>query len=385
MLSSFWNQVSALWKKDEANLIPLDQVSRFYQSDQYQSLDAEVKSAFFDGPLEGLDQRTIDRKDLQFMQDTLNSWQQGRSISCAMSGEKGTGLSTLFNQFGAKLKHQQVKHKIVRINKRLSSESDVIFAFGNTLNVLDMATELDKFIEQLLSMPPTVIMVDNTHFMVQRTLHAHEVIDALTAMILGTRGHHLWIVGCEEQAWRRLSYSYQFENLFSHVHTVANFTEAEIKSLLAARFAYCGAKTVNGVSLEQLAKDKSPLSSIVKKSKGCVELALFYCLNQLTHGLEPHSFQVNNPQDIELGAFKKLTQHELFTLAELAAHGQLSIKEHQKIFRTTASQSKRLLEHLRVIGLLDKTDDLHQQDAYVLKLIISAVVVRYLISMNYLY
>jgi hypothetical protein len=82
------------------------------------------------------------------------------------------------------------------------------------------------------------------------------------------------------------------------------------------------------------------------------------------------------PLEIDSGSFKQLSQLDLFTLAEIATHGQLTPSEHHVIFRISLNQSKMILEHLRVIGLLDQNEDANPRDAYALKLIISAIVIR---------
>lgn len=245
--------------------------------------------------------------------------------------------------------------------------------------------KLDDFIQALSELPSCVIALDNLHFLVQRTLGAQAVIDCLGAIILATRGHHFWLLGAEEQTWRRLCYGYRFENLISHQHHIANFTDSEMRDLLIKRFAYAGFHTINDIATDTLHSEKSPINDIAKRSKGCVELGFFYCLNNLTYGTKPQSLLIMPAQEIDMGPLKKLNKIELFTLAEISTHGQLSVKEHAGLFRMSTNESKMTLEHLRVLGIVDQGDEFHNRDTYSLKLIISAVVIRYLISMNYLY
>lgn len=385
-LQQTWSQIQPQWlKSKEDETIPLDQVSRFYQSDIYHSLDAELKSAFYDGPLGGLDSRIIERSDIDFLNDSYQLWEQGRNVSCAIFGEKGTGLTTLLNCFTSRLKQKNKSHSLLTLNKRLSDEQDIIAVLVKQFGLEDKPYKLDDFIQLLQSQPPATIILDNVHFLVQRTLAAKGVIHCLSTIILATRGHHFWLLSCEEQAWRRLCYGYQFENLISHEHHVLNLNESQMRTLLINRFSYAGFDTINDLSLEKLPKEKSPLNDITKRSKGCIELALFYCLNHLTYGTKQKSILLMPPKEIDTSPLKKLSQDALFTLAEISTHGQLSPKEHMNVFRMDINQSKMLLEHLRVLGILDQNEDANHSQAYKLKLVISAVVIRNLISMNYLY
>ena len=365
--------------------IPLDQVSRFYQSDSYRALDQSIASAFFDGPLGGLDQRILIRKENEMLIHDFSLWKQGRNISSAIYGEKGTGLSTYLNVFTAHLKKSEQSYKTLSLEQRLTDVQSVILAISKQLNIETPPEKLDSFIEAINELPATVLIIDNAHFLVQRTLNAQLIVDTLSSIILGSRGHHLWVISCEEQAWRRLCYGYQIQNIFSNHHHISNYSDSQIKELLIKRIAYAGFTKVNGIDISNLHNEKSPLNAIAKKSKGCIELGIFYCLSTLTSGMSKDELFFNQPLEIDTGSFKDLTQLDLFTLAEIATHGQLTPKEHHLIFRISLNQSKMILEHLRVLGLLDQNDDANRRDAYSLKLIISAVVIRYLISMNYLY
>lgn len=383
---SQWQHTKNRFSKDPTDsTLPLDQVSRFYQSDFYHSLDESLKSAFYDGALGGLDQRIIPRKDLDTLNDYLKLWKHGRNISCSIYGEKGTGLSTVLNMFQTHLKKDNQLNKLINFDRRICSSIDVINTIGKNLNMDINTKSLDHFIDSINELPATVIMIDNCHLLVQRTLQAQEVLDTLGSIILGSRGHHLWVISCEEQAWRRLCNGYQFNNMFSHKLHVDNFSDSQIRELLLNRIRYAGFNRINDVDINTVKQEKSPLDAIAKKSKGCVELGLFYCLNNLTYGTKQHSLLINPPLEIDMGSFKELSQLELFTLAEICAHGQLTANEHMAVFRLTLNQSKMVLEHLRVLGLLDQEEQANRRDAYSLKLIISAVVIRYLISMNYLY
>lgn len=385
-ITKLWLETKQRWfPSKENNAVPLDQISRFYQTDFYQSLDESLKSAFYDGPLGGLDSRVLARKDVDFLSQSFSLWQHGRNLSCAIYGEKGTGLSTLLNIFIHQLKQQNQAYKLLTLEKRLTDEQDVIDTLAKAMGLTEGTYKLDDFIQALSELPSCVIVLDNLHFLVQRTLGAQAVIDCLGAIILATRGHHFWLLGAEEQTWRRLCYGYRFENLISHQHHIANFTDSEMRDLLIKRFAYAGFHTINDIATDTLHSEKSPINDIAKRSKGCVELGFFYCLNNLTYGTKPQSLLIMPAQEIDMGPLKKLNKIELFTLAEISTHGQLSVKEHAGLFRMSTNESKMTLEHLRVLGIVDQGDEFHNRDTYSLKLIISAVVIRYLISMNYLY
>ncbi len=379
-------KIMALIKGDrDDSMVPLDYVTRFYQSDYYHSLSPALRSAFYAGPLGAMDQRIESERGVEFLKTALEQWQAGRSHSYAVFGETGTGLSTLLNVYTGILKKQDIPFNLIPFDDRISTTQSLVETLFQPLGIEYTSSAIDNIISAINQLDPKVIMLDNVHFLVQRSVKSQSLIDTFSAIILATRSKHLWIVGCEEQSWRRLSYGYGINDSFSHEHHLENFTEEKIRKLLIARFAYAGFDTINGQPIGTSKNEKSPIYSIARKSKGCIELGLFYCLNNFTHGTNEKSVFLSMPKDIDTTMLKKLGDLDLFTLAEICTHGQLTAREHQNIFRCTLNKSKVVLEKLRVLGLLDHDEDGRRHDAYVLKLIVSAVVIRYLISINYLY
>jgi hypothetical protein len=369
----------------EDKYIPLDQVTRFYQSDFYCALDEKLRDAFTDLPLAGNDSRLIQRSTMQQLRNAVQAWQEGRNLSMVINAEKSSGLTTLLNSFALHLKENKISHQYTTLNERLTSPLDITTLVKELFHLRSDPIGLDNLIVHINSLKPKVIILDNLHFLVQRTAAAQSVIDTLGAIILGTRGHHLWVLGCEEQAWRRLNYGYEFAHVFSHTVTLQNFSRSEIHELLITRFHSAGFTHINEVPLAELKKTKTPIDAISRKSKGCIELALFYCLANMQYGTSQYKVFLQRPLGINISALKDLDNSELFTLAEICTHGQLSPSEHRIIFRNTLNQSKMALEHLRVLGLLDQVAPGNRREAYELKLIASSMIINHLIAANYLY
>lgn len=369
----------------EDKYIPLDQVTRFYQSDFYCALDEKLRDAFTDLPLAGNDNRLIQRSTMLQLRNAVQAWQEGRNLSMVINAEKSSGLTTLLNSFALHLKENKISHQYTTLNERLTSPLDITTLVKELFHLRSDPIGLDNLIVHINSLKPKVLILDNLHFLVQRTAAAQSVIDTLGAIILGTRGHHLWVLGCEEQAWRRLNYGYEFAHVFSHTVTLQNFSRSEIHELLITRFHSAGFTHINEVPLADLKKTKTPIDAIARKSKGCIELALFYCLANMQYGTSQYKVFLQRPLGINISALKNLDNNELFTLAEICTHGQLSPSEHRVIFRNTLNQSKMALEHLRVLGLLDQVAPGNRREAYELKLIASSMIINHLIAANYLY
>ncbi|MGB5440608.1 MAG: hypothetical protein WBN90_13295, partial [Gammaproteobacteria bacterium] len=87
---------------------------------------------------------------------------------------------------------------------------------------------------------------------------------------------------------------------------------------------------------------------------------------------------------LDFSILKQLISEELFTLAEVAAHGRLTIEDHCAVFRSSHDESWLLLERLYHHCLLDKTESA-AGPAYFLVPLYSYVISAYLGNANYLY
>ena len=105
------------------------------------------------------------------------------------------------------------------------------------------------------------------------------------------------------------------------------------------------------------------------------------CL-QLAEGDAP--LELRPLEALDFSILKQLISEELFTLAEVAAHGRLTIEDHCAVFRSSHDESWLLLERLYHQCLLDKHETAAGADYYLVPQY-SNVISAYLGNANYLY
>ena len=304
----------------------------------------------------------------------------------AVTGPQGCGITSFLQQLADRVGGPET-YRYGKLTRRPYDSSDTLALLSAMVGCEQPRTSVDQLVEYLNGLTPSVFAIDNGHFLACRIMGANEAIRVFGAVMVATQQRHLWLLGCQEYAWRRLSYVYHAERYFGDHIELAFLSEAELGECLANRLQASGMELATDRGGEQqriptvLARQ---LSIVHKLSNGKPDLACFYFLTSLRIGTGAEPLDMQAPVALDFSALKQLLSEELFTLAEVAAHGQLTLSEHRAVFRVSEQESRLLLERLYHQCLLDK-DPSAVEPTYRLVPLYSDVVTRYLSNANFLY
>ena len=353
-------------------------------------LPPALLEACSDEPLPVGDGRFVGReRQLEQWQAALVRWRDGRGEMQVVTGPPGSGITSLLQQMAGGVAGGEVSH-YGALNRRPADEADAVRLLGELLGLAERRESIDALVDDLNSLSPRVFLVDNGHFLVSRMFGSHQAIRVFGGVMLATRQRHLWVLGCQEHAWRRLVYVHQADRDFDVPIETAFFSEAELGRCLAARLDRAGLLPGDAAEGKEkpAALHERPLSGLQKLSGGKCDLATFYFLNSLR--VDPEDGQLSSEPLVELDftVLNRLTFDELFTLTELAAHGPLHCSEHRRLFRTSVEESWLMLERLHQACLLVREEaagDPADDPAYRITPLFSAQISRRLAIANVLY
>ncbi len=367
------------------------------------TLPDALQQAFSARPLVAGDPRFVGRVEpLNRLQTVLDLWRRGQRAAVAVTGPQGCGITSLLQQLTPHVDdpeaccYGELTHRPVDSN-------DILKQLCSIVDCVQPVNSVVQLVEYINARPPSVFIVDNGHFLACRIMGANQAIDVFNTVMVATQHRHLWVLGCELQAWRRLAYVHRADRYFSELIELTLFSEVEFGQCLAARLKASGltpspdqsADQSTGQNADQSAKTGDelmpPLTGIenhvntfYKLSNGKPDFAFFYLLYALSVRSEGTLSELAPPAALDFSLLKQLTSEELFTLAEIAAHGQLTIDEHHALFRFSRSDSSLLLERLYQQCLLDRNGDSSDR-AYRLIPLYSDAIVRFLTNANHLY
>jgi hypothetical protein len=346
-----------------------------------------VLQAFSAEPLSAGDARFIGRQQQSDrVLAAVDLWRAGRRSMIAVTGPQGCGITSFLQQLADRVGDPET-YRYGKLTHRPYDVSDALALLSSVVGCEQPPASVAQLIEYINGLTPSVFAIDNGHFLACRIMGAKEAIRVFGAVMVATQQRHLWLLGCQEYAWRRLSYVYRAERYFGDHIELAFFSEAELGECLASRLQ------VSGMGLDTESGDEQQripavlarqLSTLHRLSNGKPDLAYFYFLTSLGVSTGTTQLDVQAAVALDFSALKQLLSEELFTLAEVAAHGQLTLSEHRAVFRVSQQESGLLLERLYHQCLLDK-DPSAVEPTYRLVPLYSDVVTRYLSNANFLY
>lgn len=339
--------------------------------------ETPTQRAFSTSPLENGDPRFIGREAaFETLGAAMNEWRAGRASMAVVHGPQGAGISSLLAQIPI-LAQPNERLVNARFCDRLRETTDVIQMLAQALDLDQVPASADELVDVLQQIEPRIIVLDDAHLLAFRVMGSHAAIRGLGAIMVTSQPRHLWIVGCHRYAWQRLVYLYQADRYFSHAIELDFLTTDELQQTITRRF-----NTIR-TEIDWPNQDWQRLHAY---SRGKPDLAFLYS-RLLNAEINSANEQHNVLRAIDLTVLKSLGMDDLFTLAELAVHGNLRNDEHQLIFRGHIESGRMRLEALRHYGLIERLDSAcgDQNSRYRISPLLSGLIADYLYKANYLY
>jgi len=333
------------------------------------------------------DARFVGRAEqLERSETILEHWRAGQSSMIAVTGPRGCGITSFLQQLPAHLSNNEtLRH--TSLTRRPGDIDDSLAQLCSIVGCTQPVSSTEELLEFLNNAPPSVFVIDNGHFLACRIMGVLSAIHIFGAIIVATQQRHLWIMGCHEYAWRRLVYTYQVDRYFSTVVELPFFSEAELGMCLLSRIQASGITLASEMAIDNPQLPVSlqrQLTALHKLSNGKPDLAFFYLLNALQVEEKSGLVDLQPAIGMDFGILKTLINEELFTLAEITVHGELTIKDHSAIFRCSQQESWLLLERLYHYCLLNKNET-GDEAVYKLLPMYAGLITRHLAHANYLY
>ncbi|MEZ4483054.1 MAG: hypothetical protein R2864_00185 [Syntrophotaleaceae bacterium] len=115
-----------------------------------------------------------------------------------------------------------------------------------------------------------------------------------------------------------------------------------------------------------------------------MQAALYYWLLCLSYDQTEGTLSVQPLGKLDYSSLRSLDRQQLYALAEIVAHGELTTAEHAAIFGCDALRSQMLLDHLAQLNLLECAQDENVSDRYQLSPLFFAPVTATLEGSNIL-
>jgi hypothetical protein len=286
--------------------------------------------------------------ELSAIGDARERWEAGRSAALLITGERGSGKTSLIN---CALNGPLAGLPIVRgeFSQRLLSESDL----RSTLARIVGASSPGRLEEHLMETPRVVVLEE-----VERTFLRHlghyEAVRALGRLISATGGAVLWVIVLNRVAFRFLDAATGLGQRFSHRINASTATADEIREAILIRHNLSGLRlrfeppaTAPGRTIHRrVDPEREFFEMTARYAAGVYRTAFGIWLGHIAEirdGL--FSVRAIEAHDL-LPVIADLAPHDLFSLVAFMQHGSLTADEHAIVFQQRSDISRAQLDEL---------------------------------------
>ena len=302
------------------------------------------------------------------LEEAFTHWEDSNISSAVIVGEKGSGASSLLNQFTR-------SHSESNITRRkMTTTTCTTEAFSNFFNQLFEQETLVDFngIADFLNngSKRIVILEDIQHFYLKKP-NGFEAITLLFELISQTAKNIFWLVSTSTFSWSYFQKTIAIERYIRHKIVLSPLTNEQIVKLIMKRHRVSGynlkfddsqipRKDIlslirKPIDNSQEGLEKSFFTDLNGFAQSNISLALLYWLRS-TISFEDNTVVIGKIKNIRFDFLTSLDTDSIFTMHSLLLHNSLSVEEHAEVFHQAKKQSRMTLMVLEDRGILVSRD-----------------------------
>lgn len=306
------------------------------------------------------------RAEMVRLQTDFEAWQAGQPKLTAVVGEKGSGKTSLLN-FAAKQIFQETTVVKVRLDNTVYTDTKLLEHLKRALKEPD-AQNLNELEARILARDESMVCIfENIQNMFLRTIDGFEALESFLLFITKTQSRIHWLLCCTLYSWQYLDKVIHISTYFRRVIHMEIMATAEIKEIILRRNRASGYQLVYEVPPTIANTRKFRRLRSEEEQQHYLEDIFFHQLNDVAASnitvamlFWQRSIKKNTEDklvvsplvDFDHSFLYQLTVDELFILAALLQHENLSIDETARVFRFELQYSALMLNRMEQSGIV---------------------------------
>ncbi|MCH8568208.1 MAG: hypothetical protein LAT67_08090 [Balneolales bacterium] len=291
-----------------------------------------------------------------------------------LAGERGSGKTSLIYH-GLQALNLKEKTTVYRIDlKHTIFKQEQLSEILNNALEMPYGTSLDELSANLLKRTDQPIIVfEGFQNLYLRTLHGFGALEAFLLLVSQTGSSVFWVVSSSRYAWTYLDKVFSVKEYFTKFIPTDALSTEDIRDVIMSRHPVSGyylnfipePNQVNSRTYKKLMDDEaaqqqwlaeSYFKALSEVAEGNASIALIYWLRSVemtdenTISIQPVSKSLK-----QIGGVLK--EDDLFALAFVLLHDDLTTEQLAQTLHCTLSESKLLLSRLHAKSLLTTTPD----------------------------
>lgn len=305
-------------------------------------------------------------EELSELSEDFKTWQQGYFVATAITGERGSGKTTVINFAkewvfaGHPLREIDVKTTIWRAEDFIPHLQS---AFPECK--ASSLPEMEKALLQLEE--PLVCIVENTQNLFLKTVDGFDLLEEFLLLISRTHRQVYWVLTCTLYSWAYLDKVINISRYFRRVLSLDNLTRQEMENVILRRHRVTGYrlffetpekiqknrrfKQLTGEETQQSYLQDLFFKELQGVASGNVSVAILYWIRAIEK-IENSRLTLWPLIEQDYSFMYQLSAEELFTIAALIQHEMLKPEEHARVFHQSEQQSVMLFNSLINKGII---------------------------------
>jgi len=331
--------------------------------------------------------------EIAMLKTEFESWQNGQPSSIAVTGERGSGLTTFLNY----AENQIFKNgKIIRIifSRPENSEATILKLVSNAFNLHPSAnwTELEKKLRE--EKKSSICMVENLQYMYLKTVSGFEGLEHFLQLISATKDVIFWLSTCTLYSWQFLEKAISINSYYNRLLRLHKISPDELKSIILKRHRASGyhlefeSSAKSSLRKKPRKKDNKPQQLVLEDiyfrklhniAGGNITTAILIWLRSIKE-FSQEKMVLSTRFEFDFSFLDQLPHDKLLTLGAVLHHEKLSPESHAAIFSHPFDRSRLMLESLETEGLLMRNGDGFQIHPFLYRPLVRSLNKKHIVS-----
>ncbi len=322
-------------------------------------------------------------KEIADLNNAFHDWQKGLFSPTIIHGEKGSGTSSLINNFVNEINGLEVYR--YRVSSNITTEAELHNLLNEFLKTKETKS-IDDLIEIVNKGKKKVFIIEQCHNLFLRKIGGFQALEKILEFITATSYNVFWLLEINSFSYQYLNKTIIIEQYFKHVVALKSLDDNQIVDLILKRHRVSGYNIdflPNGLNIQEKKKikklTKEERQEFLKKlfftrlnefSQSNISLALLFWLRS-TRKVEKNTIYLERLPRLKFEFLKTLKDDVVFTLYILVLHSSISSADYAIVMQIPEDRAKRQLLVLEERGVLRLEEGLYRINHLLYRQIVS--------------
>jgi len=323
---------------------------------QISQLPVIYQHLFESAPVKELNLFLKREADTEKLDRSLADWERGNYAATLVSGETGSGCSSLLEYYAKSLKS---KYPILsfQLDNFYYSGEDFYTLIGEIFNQEEIRDE-ESLTHFISSLTEKIVIVDGIERMFMRKVNGFECLRKFLALVVNTDDYVFWICSVSKVAFNYLNRTVALSEHFDYILDLDNLKGSDIREIIMKRNRLSGygvsfLNPVEGIKedaeLEEL--EEIFFNDLDRAAGSNIGLSLIYWL-QSVESIGDDGIKVRKFSLPDLDFLNNLPARKTFVLLLVALHGKISEDYLAQVGNSSFEESSDLLSLLKEDAIL---------------------------------